>query len=59
MTKRKLRILFSTIIVFLFIQFVVTLKFSEPYPAIIYPSFAHVGDNSKFNSYRIIEINIK
>lgn len=58
MNKKFIRILFIIVTIFLFVQFYFSIKISEPYPAIIYPAFRKVSDNSIYNSYLIIEVEV-
>jgi len=56
--KNCIRLFFLFFLSFLFAQFLFTMKFSEPYPAIIYPGFGGVYNNSEYNSYKTHEIII-
>ncbi len=56
MQKNLIRILFLFLFIFLLGQFYVAKKFYEPYPAIVYPAFDWVPDNSKYNEYFKTEI---
>ncbi len=51
MQKNLIRILVLFPFIFLLGQFYVAKKFYEPYPAIVYPAFDSIPDNSKYNEY--------
>lgn len=50
------RILFLIMIPLLLLQLYVARKYSEPYPAIIYPAFEGTSKNSEYNKYIETEI---
>ncbi|MEP6596628.1 MAG: hypothetical protein ABJA71_11815 [Ginsengibacter sp.] len=45
--KRKVRLIFVLVILIFIIELVITIKFEQPYPAILFPSFANIPNVSK------------
>jgi len=58
MNIRLIRILFIIILPLLSLQYYIAMEYSEPYPAIIYPSFEGVSNNSQYNKYINTEITV-
>ncbi len=57
MNKNKVRLLFVLLVGFLFFQFFLCIKFSEPYPAIVLPGFGKIpqsSNNIKYVKYEIL-----
>lgn len=55
--KRKIRALFLLIIIVFIVEFLITIKFDQPYPAIIYPSFRHVPKSLKKPTLKVFFSN--
>ncbi len=54
--RTKIRLLFFAIVVFLFLQFLYAMKFSEPYPAIKLPGFGNINKVTGIVDYSKFEI---
>lgn len=57
MKRNKIRLLFVLLVGFLFFQFLFSMKFSEPYPAIKFPGFGKVPQSSgkvKYTKYEVL-----
>ena len=64
MNTRKKKIIFLSIFLLLIAQYIFALTIDEPYPAIVFPAFAHAPKNNDYYinkppSYRIIIENKK